>query len=902
MHGRIFFDLPFRFDRFLLNQQGAHLKRTIAFSAGAALFILLALSIIIPRVSFINQAEYITAKKGKGPDARPAEWAMLQRTFPHGQADWANQRQVFRDVRRERALAKSADQPQWQFAGPLNIGGRITDIEFDPLNPQIVYAGAATGGVFKSYDGGETWSPIFDDQAVLTIGDLAVDPINPQIIYVGTGEANGGHNNFPGAGLFKSSDGGYTWELKGLEETASIGRILVHPSNPQRVWVAAVGSYFAPNPQRGVYVSEDGGDTWQQSLFVSDSTGAIDLVMDPQNPDFMLAAMWERVRRPVYTYDTHLYGKTSAIYRTTDGGENWQLLGSDRGLPNAGLENVGRIGLTLYPGDSRIIYALYTDGFNISGLYRTDNGGDLWYKVDPNNELQEGDAGFSWYFGQVRVHPDNPDIVFVLDVSLMRSTDGGYTWPIKYGYSGPSQLHVDHHALAFHPQNPDYIVEGNDGGINISKDGGTTWSKVKHLPVTQFYEIGLDATYPFRLYGGTQDNGTLCTRSGAVDDWIQINGADGFYVLVDPTNPDIIYASSQFGNLVKITNNGTTRQQVMNGINSGDKRNWSTPVVMDPYNSNILYYGTNRLYRTDNGAQVWYPISGNLSRQLPDQKTGTITTIAVAPSDAQVIYVGTDDGLVWVSRNYGQDWENVSATLPFRWVTRVVVHPDSAPVAYVTYSGLRWKDPQPHVFRTADYGQTWQDISSNLPDIPVNAFAVDPQNTEVLYLGSDVGAFYSMDRGGTWSLLGDGLPLVVINDMKIHDSTYTLVVGTHGRSMYTMDLTQVTGIRVVADPGKRIAAYTLHQNYPNPFNPVTAISYQLGAHDYAPVHVELNIYTILGQKVATLVSEEQPGGVYRVIWDTSRNDSGRELAAGVYLYRLSTDQGFVQTRKMILLR
>lgn len=853
--------------------------------------LILSLSITFS-IYYKNSREYSfnSDPKEAGPDQWPAEWAMLQRTFPYYQADWSHQRQVFKTIRAERRLAKSAGSPQWQFAGPDNIGGRVVDIEIDPIHPNIVYAGAATGGVFKSYDSGLTWSPIFDEQTVLTIGDICIDPLNPQIIYVGTGEANGGHNNFPGAGIFKSVDGGDTWELKGLEESASIGRILIDPFNTQRVFVAAVGSYFAPNPERGVYLSADGGETWQKSLFISDSTGAIDLVMDPNNPNFMLAAMWERVRRPVYTYQTHLYGRSSGIYRSTNAGLSWDLL--ETGLPDAETQPVGRIGLTMFPQNSDIIYALYTDGFNILGLYRTDDGGDTWQNADPDNELQEGDGGFSWYFGQVRVHPTNPDQVFVMDVNLMRSTNAGDSWPIKYGYGGPSNLHVDHHALAFMPQNPDYIINGNDGGINISTDGGITWSKVETLPVTQFYEIGLDATYPYRFYGGTQDNGTICTPGGAIDDWIEINGADGFYILVDPDDPDVIYSETQFGGLIKITDNGTNRVSAVNGIDPNDKRNWSTPVVMDPNNSTILYYGTNRLYRSNDKAESWYAISGDLSRQLENEKIGTITTIAVAPSNSDVIYVGTDDGLIWVSKNYGQDWENISASLPFRWVTRLAVDPHSAQITYVTFSGLRWKDPQPHVFRTDDYGQNWQDISSNLPDAPVNAFAVDTKDSDVLYLGSDVGAFYSMNRGESWSILGQGLPLVVINDLKIHDSTYTLVAGSYGRSMYTLDLSQVTGIKETSTQAKLISSFILYQNYPNPFNTTTVISYRLTESAY----VNLNIYSLLGERISTLVAERQSAGSYKEQWDALG------LAGGIYFYRLEIDRQIQKTKKLVLIR
>jgi len=321
-------------------------------------------------------------------------------------------------------------------------------------------------------------SPIFDSLAVLTIGDIAIDPINPDIVYVGTGEANGGHNNFPGGGVFKSTNAGLTWSFLGLEETTSIGRILIHPTNTNIIYMAAVGSYFSPNPERGIYKSTDAGVTWNQSLFVSDSTGAIDIVMDPNNPDRMMAAMWERVRRP---NSSHLFGPSGGIYRTNNGGTTWQLLEPSTGLPDPNSETIGRIGLALSESNPEIVYALYNDGSIISGLYKTTDFGDNWVNVDQDNELNNGTGGFSWYFGQVRINPANPDIVYVLDVAFMRSTNSGSTWSVSY------ETHVDHHALAFHPTNPDFLVNGNDGGINISTNSGVSWGAQSQIPATQFY-------------------------------------------------------------------------------------------------------------------------------------------------------------------------------------------------------------------------------------------------------------------------------------------------------------------------------------------------------------------------------------------------------------------------------
>lgn len=738
----------------------------------------------------------------------PSDWAWQQRTFPFGTADKLahvealKQAQALRNDRRQLTKSGAATfaryrDAQWQFAGPENIGGRVSDIEFNPLDPNIVYAGAATGGVFKSEDGGWTWRPIFDAQAVLPIGDIAVDPVNPDIVFVGTGEANGGHNNFPGAGVYRSKDAGATWELLGLEATVSIGRIVIDPSQTHRVYLAAAGSYFGPDPDRGVYRSLDQGDTWQKVLFVSDSTGAIDLIIHPQKPELLLAAMWERVRTP---HSSHLYGPTSGVYRSSDGGDTWTRLDVSSGLP-ANNSTIGRIGLAICQSQPDIVYALYTNysggGYSYYACYQSPDAGQNWFQVDLNRELSNGFSNFSWYFGNIRVHPQKPEIVYVLDVAFMRSLDHGASWPIVYGYGNPFEdFHVDHHALAFHPFHPDTLINGNDGGINISYDGGESWTKVAALPITQFYEITMDPTHPEKLYGGTQDNGSMRTPTGKTNDWEQILGGDGFFVVVDPTDSNTIYAETQNGSLYKSMDGGQSFFYARTGISSFEPTNWSTPVVMAPENHQVLYYGTNRVYRTSNGANSWQAISPIMSKQLTYSRLGTVTTIAVAPSDSNTIYAGTDDGNVWVTENYGRYWRLISNGLPFRWVTRVAVDPVDAAVAYVTFSGLKWKSPQPHVFRTEDKGATWQDLSANLPDAPVNAIVVDPLYPNNLYLGSDVGCFFTTNYGQSWDVLGQGLPVVPVYSLDIHKQLRYLVAGTHGRSMYSMDLAAIVPVEL----------------------------------------------------------------------------------------------------------
>ncbi len=868
-------------------------------------FIIAILSFIIfPALTGVFTIEKRTLNPAADLHAYPYEWAWMQRTYPYYNADPRAYIDAIEQVKEMKSiqLNKNAlSNVQWEFAGPINIGGRVVDIEFNPLNPTIVYAASATGGVFKSTDTGVTWFPIFDDQNVLPIGDIALDPLNPNIIYVGTGEANGGHNNFAGGGVFKSTDAGNTWQFLGLEETVSIGRIVIDPTNTNNIYLAAVGSYFAPNAERGIYKSTNGGSTWSQSLFVSDSTGGIDIVMDPTNPSFLIAAMWERVRRP---NESHLYGPSSGIYRTTDGGNNWQLLEASTGLPNANTQDVGRIGLAMSKSNPEITYALYNDGANYSGLYKTTDYGDSWINADTDFEIGDGVSNFSWYFGQVRIHPTNPQIVYAMDVAFMRSTNGGTSWPVIYGYSGPSELHVDHHSLAFHPSNPDYILNGNDGGINISTDAGVTWSQPVQLPNTQFYEIGLDFNNPQKLYGGTQDNNTIRTNTGSLDNWDRILGGDGMYVNVDFTNPDIIYAESQFGGLAKSTDGGNDFFDATNGINFGEPVNWSTPVIMDSHNPLVLYYGTDRVYRTTNGAASWTAISDDLTNGIPGTRLGTVTTIAVAPSDSNIIYAGTDDSHIWVTTDYGSNWTDISLhpELPDRWVTRVVIDPDNASIIYATYSGLKWKDPQPHVFKSTDMGLSWTNISSNLPDAPVNAFAVDNNNPDWLYLGSDVGAFVSFNGGQSWCVLGLGLPVVSVYDMKIHPTENYLAIGTHGRSMYRLDLNQLTvGVN---EDNISVNNFELLQNYPNPFNPSTKIKFTilltppsspLSERGETGGFVSLKVYDALGKEVALLVNEEKPAGDYEVKFNAS------QLSSGIYFYKLEAGN-YSETRKMVLMK
>jgi len=833
----------------------------------------------------------------KLPIKKPNDWFYIQRAFPKNEINYPAYRQALAQAEalRSSRINKSSGI-SWTFAGPTNIGGRITDIEMDPLDMQIIYAGAATGGVFKSTDGGATWFPVFDEAQNLSIGNIGIDPNDPDVIYVGTGEANcgGGSLAYEGIGVFKSTDGGNSWINIGLEESRNIGRIVVDPVNSQRIYVAAMGKLFAGNPERGLYRSTDGGSSWENVLFISDTTGCIDVAVNYNSPDTIFAAMWERIRKP---WGRSYGGITSGLYRSTDGGDSWTEM--TNGLPtNNG--NIGRIGLTISKSNPQIIYAIYADNIGyFDGVFKTTDGGNSWFETN-DGALGGLFSSYGWWFGNIRVDPNNPDIVFAMGLDVYRSTNGGQSWNYVSG-----SMHVDQHALSIHPLNSNFILAGNDGGIYISQNGGSSWLKVNELPITQFYTCEVDNQFPERLYGGTQDNGTNRTLTGSINEWNSIFGGDGFYVLVDPNDNSFVYAEYQWGGLSRSTDGGYSFVSATSGISGSDRNNWNTPVVFDPSNTQILYYGTNRLYRSTNRAQSWNVISPDLTNgpgiNIP---FGTITTIAVALTDSNYIYVGTDDGNVWVTIDGGDNWTLLSSGLPQRWVTRVAVDPNDEQIAYVTFSGYRWDEYLSHIFRTTDAGVNWIDISGNLPEAPINDVIVDPLFDSTLYIASDVGVLFTNNLGLNWNYLGEPLPSTPVMDLVLHNDSRTIVAATYGRSMYKFNLdsiaTYISNIKVHVP-----ADFRLYQNYPNPFNPTTTIKFTIptspqslpyqGGEAKQGWFVQLKVYDVLGNEITTLVNEKLSSGEYEVMF----NAAG--LPSGIYLYQLRAGN-FVATKKSLFLK
>ncbi len=705
----------------------------------------------------------------------PHDFMFMQRAYPSGEIRTEAYAEAI--AWKKEQLERSSNSAIWEFAGPVNIGGRITDIEIPIDQAQTYYVGAASGGIFKTTDGGANWTPIFDDQQMLSIGDIEISKNDTDILWVGTGEVNagGGSLAYDGDGIYRSADGGITWEIKGLPDVGSIGKIVIDPNDDNTLFVGAMGPLFRDDTNRGVYRSTDGGDTWDQVLFVSPITGVIDMAIHPSNGNIVYAASWERIRRP----EMRQYGgATSGLHRSLDGGDTWNEMTT--GLPGNPSEK-GRISIDISQSNPNVLYARYADANgSIQGVYRTANGGDTWTEM---NSSQLTNIGFHWWFRGIFVDPTDEDIIYNVDFVVQKSTNGGASWSGTF----PS-VHVDQHAMAFNASVAGEVLLGNDGGFYKSTNNGSSSVKDNTLPITQFYRFYVDPQNGNKIYGGTQDNNTIRTTTGGSSDWSAIFGGDGFQPLVDADNTNVIYALSQRGNLGKSTNNGASFSSALNGIPGADRNNWDTPIAFDPNDSQTLYYGTQRLFKTTNAAGNWTAISPDLTNGSGGGNLtfGTIISISVSPFDSQRIYVGTDDGNVWVTPDGGTNWNNVSSGLPDRWVTSVYASPIDTDVVYITLSGYRYGEDNGHVYMSENAGTSWVDIGTGLPDIPVNDIIMD--RFANLYLATDIGVLASLDDGTTWEVLGDNMPAVVVTDMHIHESDELLYAATYGRSAYKLDL------------------------------------------------------------------------------------------------------------------
>ncbi|GJM32559.1 MAG: hypothetical protein DHS20C18_15600 [Saprospiraceae bacterium] len=720
----------------------------------------------------------------------PNDHFFLQRAYPDGTINLKAYTQALENAKLESLLKDEFPgfDLEWIGRGPANIGARVNTIAVHPTNPNIIYTGFSTGGVFKTIDGGSNWTPIFDNNLFLAIGVITLDPNDPETVYVGTGDPNIGGYVQIGDGVYKSTDGGQTWTHLGLTDQRIVSKIVVDPTDSNIIYVSCMGLPFKRNDDRGLYKSTDGGQTWTHILYLSEEAGITDLLINPENPSVLYAAGWNRIRNNMESVTN---GPDAKIHKSIDGGATWTLL--EGGLPQ---ESIGRIGLAMSGSNPDVLFASYTgNDQELHNIYKSIDAGLNWTPLidwDTTNLPDNILGGFGWYFGQLRVNPESDDDLFVLGVDLWRTIDGGQTWNLATPSWWSYEVHADKHDLVFAHNN---IYLGTDGGLYKSENLGITWTDIENIPTTQFYRVAYNPHLPDWYFGGAQDNGSSGGTSEQ-DDWLRIYGGDGFQLLFHPTNADVTYAETQNGNFVVSTDGSWQNWSSANtGMDSDDRTNWDTPLVMSPHNPDVMYTGTYRLYRSTAGVfPLWEPVSDDLTDGPGDAaRYHTITTLHESPLVPGLVYVGTSDGNVWRVDNVDDfNWTNVTAGITDRYVTDIKASPYHEDWVYVTVSGYKDNDSSPHIFRSTDRGVNWESIDGDLPDLALNDVYILPNNQDTaLFVASDGGVYGSMTAGQTWQRLGNNLPFVPVYDLEYNPVRNELVAGTHARSIQSYNLDSI---------------------------------------------------------------------------------------------------------------
>ena len=795
---------------------------------------------------------------------------------------------IDRDIKAELRSSLTADSRAANLSveniGPTIFSGRVTDIDVNPNDASVFLVAYASGGLWKTENNGNSFTPLFDDQASMTIGDIYADWTSGTI-WVGTGEVNSSRSSYAGTGIYKSTDWGVTWTWKGLPESHHISRVLVDPNDSNIVYVGVLGHLYSTNPERGVYKSMDGGSTWSKILYVDDNSGAIDLIMDPSDSNILYAASWDRIR---YAWDFQEAGKGSGIHKSLDGGNTWiKVSAIDSGFPDG--EGTGRIGLTIAEIDGQNKVFAIVDNYNRRSLdkkkddskldkdklrvmsskqfgsldndklerFLRDNefpdkhtaesvktqvkaenlkpialveyletansllfdtpviGAEVYVSVDGGSKWTKTHDGYldgvfnsyGYYFGMIEVAPDNPNQLYIMGVPILRSDDGGVNWT----NAGGDNVHADHHALWLNPKRPGHIINGNDGGINISYDAGEKWSKCNSPAVGQFYYINADMDTPYNVYGGTQDNGVWVGshnyREGT--SWHaygqypykSIMGGDGMQVQIDNRDNNTVYTGYQFGNYFRINKEEGKRAYITPKHELGDRPyrwNWQSPIYLSKHNQDILYMGSNKLHRSMNQGEDFIEISGDLTNggRKGDVAYGTLTSVHESDLEFGLIYTGSDDGQVNVTKNGGYTWENINMGLPSNlWVSRIQASSHDKAKVYLSLNAYRFDDFNSYVYKSADYGVTWIEIGNNLPVEPVNVIKEDPSMAGLLYVGTDHGVYVSYDDGVKWSRILDDMPQTPVHDLVIQPVANDLLVGTHGRSIYKANVTNLRALK-----------------------------------------------------------------------------------------------------------
>lgn len=832
--------------------------------------------------------------------------------------------------------------------GPAGMSGRVTAIDVVREKPDVMYVGTASGGMWKSTSGGVDWKPIFEDQPVHSIGAIDIYQKNPSIIWVGTGEGNPRNSASQGAGVYRSIDGGRSWEYMGLKETRTIHRVIVHPENPDIVYVGALGTPWGDTEERGLYKTTDGGKSWKKILYKNNRTGVADLVMDPSNPNKLFAAMWEHRRWPWFFESG---GEGSGLYRSLDGGESWEEITSDDGLAEGPL---GRIGLAIARSNPDRVYAWVESKNN--ALYRSDDGGYSWEKtVEMSEDRAMGNRPF--YYADIYVDPKNENRVYSLYSYLSVSQDGGKSFESIYPYY--NYIHPDHHAFYIHPDDPSFIIDGNDGGMNISHDRAKTWRFVSNIPVAQYYHINVDMQFPYNVYGGMQDNGSwqgpaYVWRSGGIRNsyFEELYFGDGFDVVVDSSNARYAFAMSQQGNVGRVDLQ-TGHSNFVKPVHPEGTRlrfNWNAAIAADPMDDKTVYFGSQFVHKSTDRGNSWKIISPDLTTNdttkqnqhksggLTYDATGaenytTITAIAPSPLEDKVIWAGTDDGNVQVTRDDGQSWTNVADNMEDvpegSWVTQVNVSKFNKGEAVAVINNYRRNDWNPYLMKTTDYGKSWKNIASEeVMDGYMLSFVQDPVEPNLMFAGTELGLYVSIDGGEKWTQWTNGYPTASTYDMVIHPREHDLVIGTFGRAAWVLDdirplrelarkgveeLEQKINVYPAPDAylavrrqaaGTRFAGDGMFSGENRPFG--ARLSYSVVKDSKEKTankkkeeeKVTIEIFDTSGNKIRTLEETPKHNGLNRMTWgleekgvrgpsrrqprDDAREPSGQDVLPGTY--------------------
>ena len=801
-------------------------------------------------------------EEGKAFDAYgPADYLWERWAFPNETFDEAYFDQVFKKAKQTAYEKDGQNEVSWRMEGPHNIGGRINVVVLNPDDEDEIWIGTSAGGVFKTSDAGESWLPIGDSFSNLSIGSIAFDPSNSSTVYVGTGDPNISGYPKTGDGVYKTEDGGDNWESLGLEELGVISKIIVDSDDSDILYLASMGTPYYESADRGIYKSDDGGESWNQILFLAESAGISSMVAHPNNPDTLYAAGWDRIRSNTQSI---VSGDHSRIYRSYDGGISWDTLSG--GLPQ---EYMSRAAIDISLSNPEVLYASFVNDEDMQfyGVYRSDDNGDSWTETE-TGFLDGALGGFGWYFGMVRINPTDENNVHVAGVELHSTIDSGDTWYQSTPNWWEYVVHADMHDLAYSSSGDIYLA--TDGGLYVSYNNMASWEYISYIPITQFYRVTVNPHEDEVYAGGAQDNGTSAGNYEGLSEWPRIYGGDGFKAIYHPDDEDIMLATTQNGFFHISFDGGEFFDSYNTGIDGEERVAWDAPIINSSHESEVLYTGTTRVYKTL--GLSWFPISDELviSGEYYPANRYVLTTIAESSLDADVLYTGSSDGGVWGTENGGGDWTDISEGLPERYVTDIKASSEEEGRVYITQSGYKDGDDVPHIYRSDDYGQTWEGIGGDLPDFGLNNVEIlEGHADSILFVASDGGVYYTVNSGETWDRVGDNMPFILVFDIEIDYDANRLVAGTFSRSIQSISLDSLFDFSTSI---KEQEAFVFSL-YPN------------------PVVDELTINMVDGDALSKWQILDGQGRMIKAGTLQEKAISVSELPTGVYFLRIENDKG-----------